>query len=319
MDAITLEFSKLPSVWMAYPRALLARRPSLVRDGHSVPRIEARIDALEVDKRHLGEYRRVCGFPADERLPLTYPHVLAMPLHMAMLTHDAFPVKLLGLVHVRNVIRSRARIAQDATLSLSCSLEGHREIERGQEFDLVTECKVDGRPVWSETSTFLARRKRSRSAAAPASGKPAAGNGSQAPTQSSSAPASAGKPESEPSSEDRQSAVKAASWHADANIGRRYGAVSGDINPIHMADLTARLFGFDQAIAHGMWSLARTVAELDADGASDAVEIDASFKLPILLPAWVNLHSWQTVRGRSFALKDAQGEKPHAAGTFNRL
>ncbi len=295
MDPVSMDFATLPSIWMAYPKALLARRPSLVPEGRVVPAIEASIEGLEVDTRHLKEYRRVCGFVADERLPLTYPHVLAMPLHMAMLTSNAFPVKLLGLVHVRNVIRSRARIAQDEVVDLRCRLSGHRETDRGQEFDLITECSVADEPVWTETSTFLARRRK--------------------PRDGESAPAA----QPRPTAEERPGAVKTASWHADANIGRRYAAVSGDINPIHIADLTAKLFGFDQAIAHGMWSLARTVAELDAGGAADAVEIDASFKLPILLPAWVNLHSWETPTGRGFALKDAQGEKPHVTGAFSRI
>lgn len=293
-EVVSMNFATLPSIWLAYPKALLARRPALVPDGRSVPVIEARIEGLAANEAHLRDYRRVCGFAADSRLPLTYPHVLAMPLHMAMLTSEAFPVRLLGLVHVRNVIRSRARIADDAALDLQCSLSGHREGERGQEFDLYTECSVAGQVVWSEISTFLARRRKPR-------------DGEQA------------RAAAKPVAEEAAGAVRSTSWHADANIGRRYASVSGDINPIHLTDVSAKLFGFDQAIAHGMWSLARTVAELDAAGTVDAVEIDASFKLPILLPAWVNLHSWETPAGRAFALKDAQGEKPHATGTFNRL
>lgn len=300
MSAVSLNFTSLPSVWLAYPKALLARRPSHVPQGREVPSIEASIEGLQIDARHLDEYRRVCGFPADGRLPLTYPHVLAMPLHMAMLTCDAFPVKLLGLVHVRNVIRSRARIAQDDLVDLRCHLAGHRETDRGQEFDLLTECAVDEHTVWSETSTFLARRRKPR-------------NGANATTTATKTPASAPRAAEEPSG-----AIRTASWHADANIGRRYASVSGDINPIHIADLTARLFGFDQAIAHGMWSLARTVAELD-DGQADALQVEASFKLPIFLPGWVNLHSWGTAAGRAFALKDAQGDKPHATGSIDRL
>ncbi len=294
MPDVSLNFTSLPSVWMAYPKALLARRPTYVPQGREVPSIEASIEGLEVDARHLDEYRRVCGFASDQRLPLTYPHVLAMPLHMAMLTSDAFPVKLLGLVHVRNVIRSRARIAQDDLVDLRCHLAGHRETDRGQEFELITECAVDEQTVWSETSTFLARRRKPRDGA-------------------TAAPAPAPRAVEEPTG-----AIRTASWHADANIGRRYASVSGDINPIHIADLTAKLFGFDQAIAHGMWSLARTVAELD-DGQADAVQVEASFKLPIFLPGWVNLHSWETASGRAFALKDAHGDKPHATGSIDRL
>lgn len=293
-DTVSMSFTTLPSLWLAYPKALLARRPMLVPEGRDVPRIEARIDRLAVNAGHLRDYRRVCGFPDDGRLPLTYPHVLAMPLHMAMLTSDAFPVRLLGLVHVRNETRSHRRIAEDDALDVTCTLSGHRETDRGQEFDLETECRGEGRAIWSETSTFLARRRVPRIPdASRAEGKAAA-------------PEASGP-------------VRTTSWHADAGIGRRYAAVSGDINPIHLTDLSAKLFGFDAAIAHGMWSLARTVAELDGERAIDAVWIAVAFKLPIHLPAWVNLQSWETPQGRGFSLKDAQGDKPHMTGSFDRL
>jgi acyl dehydratase len=218
---------------------------------------------------------------------------MTMPLHMAMLTSDAFPVRLLGLVHVRNEITSRRPIAQDEALDVHCALPAHRETDRGQEFDLITSASIAGSEVWSETSTFLARRKSSRGESARSGPKP--------------------------SQDQAQAAVQTTSWRADADIGRRYAAVSGDYNLIHISDVTARLFGFNRAIAHGLWSLARTAAELRQHVASDGVRLSAGFKLPILLPAWVTLQSWDTGAGMGFNLKDAQGEKPHMSGTLDRL
>ena len=84
---------------------------------------------------------------------------MTMPLHLAMLTSDAFPVRLLGLVHVGNKIISRRPIAEDEALDVHCSLPAHRETDRGQEFDLTTTASVQGSEIWSETSTFLARRR----------------------------------------------------------------------------------------------------------------------------------------------------------------
>jgi hypothetical protein len=68
-----------------------------------------------------------------------------------------------------------------------------------------------------------------------------------------------------------------------------------------------------------LWSLARAAAELRPRLASDGVRLSAGFKLPILLPAWVTLQSWETGAGLSFNLKDAQGEKPHMSGALERL
>jgi len=293
-DPLSMTFASPPSLWLALPRMFLAQRPALVPPGREVPSIEARIEKLKAKREHLEAYRRVCGFSSDGKLPITYPHVMTMPLHVAMLTSDAFPVRLMGLVHVRNDIESRRAIADNEALDVRCLLAGHRETDRGQEFELVTEATSGADRVWSETSTFLARRRAPRDATSPkASGKSAA--------------------------DETPAAVSTSSWHADADIGRRYASVSGDFNPIHLADVTARLFGFERAIAHGMWSLARSAAELEPRLAADAVKLSAGFKLPILLPAWVNLQDWETRSGLGFSLKDAQGEKPYMAGSFERL
>jgi acyl dehydratase len=75
-------------------------------------------------------------------------------------------------------------------------------------------------------------------------------------------------------------------WRLPGDLGRRYGAVSGDRNPIHLHALTARAFGFPRAIAHGMWTKARALAALEAT-LPDAYTVDVAFKKPILLPGRV--------------------------------
>ncbi len=293
-ESVSMNFASPPSAWLAYPKMLLSQRPALVPKGREVPLIEARISGLKPKREHLADYRRVCGFSTDGKLPLTFPHVLTAPLHMAILTSDAFPVRLLGLVHLRNEITSHRPIGEDEALDAHCRLHGHRETDRGQEFDLVISASVASEVLWSETSTFLARRRAPRS-----------GDGAKAAVKRAA--------------DETSAAVYTTSWHADADIGRRYALVSGDFNLIHLTDLTAKLFGFDRAIAHGMWSLARTAAELEPRLAVDSLKLNAGFKLPIFLPAWVNLQSWETRNGLGFALKDAQGEKPHMTGSVERL
>jgi acyl dehydratase len=75
-------------------------------------------------------------------------------------------------------------------------------------------------------------------------------------------------------------------WRLGGDVGRRYAAVSGDHNPIHLYPLTAKAFGFRRQIAHGMWSLARCVAALE-NRLPDAVTVHAAFRKPILLPSTV--------------------------------
>jgi len=290
----SLEFARAPAIWSMYPTIMMARKPSLVPEGGEVPRIESRLAKVTIDRKHLASYSHICGAAAGATLPVAYPHVLAMPLHLAMLGAEAFPVKLFGLVHVRNRIAMRQPLSADEPAEIRAWIEGFRDTERGQEFDLHTEYVVAGEPLWDETCTFLARRK-------------AAG----ATKSSMSARSTDGAPGAV--------AVKSSSFRAPAGLGRRYGFISGDVNPIHMSDLTARAFGFPRAIAHGMWSLGRLASEFEAEQFNGGCELTVNFKLPIYMPAWVMLQRWSIENGSAFELRDAQGEKPHLTGTLKSL
>jgi hypothetical protein len=281
---VSLNFSSTPSLGAAYARAVFSLRPALAPAGHAQPLIEARLAGVAAAPARLAAYREVCGFPPGRHLPLTYPHVLAMPLHMAMLTASAFPVRLLGLVHVGNRIARYRQIGAEQALDLRCVLGAMRETGRGQEFDLHTEANCDGERAWVETSTFLARRH----------------GGPRLATDTSAASLPVGM---------RTTLLAAAD-----DIGRRYARVSGDINPIHLSALSARIFGFPRAIAHGMWSLARTAATIEAQADRPLALLDAAFKLPALLPAQLQLHTWDEGAACAYALTDATGARPHMSG-----
>lgn len=290
----SLNFTAPPSVLALYPRILSARKPEHVPEGQLVSRLEAHLAGVRVDADHLARYREICAVPASQRLPPAYPHVLASALHLALLSSDKFPVRLLGLVHVRNRIEQRRPMTAEDRGELATWIEGHRDLPRGQEFDLHTEWRNGSEVLWRETCTFLARRRQAARADADTA------RGSLSATE--------------------RGQVRTASFRAPAGLGRRYGWMSGDINPIHLADITARAFGFRAAIAHGMWSLARCAAELPEDLFDAAATLDVQFRLPVQLPAWVMLQSWAAgagtdqAAGTSFELRDAQGERVHLNG-----
>jgi acyl dehydratase len=290
----SLEFARAPAVWSMYPKIMMARKPALVPEGGAVPRIEARLSRVRIDRKHLASYSEICGAAAGATLPIAYPHILATPLHLAMLGAEAFPVKLMGLVHVHNRIAMRQPLSAEEPAEIRAWIEGHRDTDRGQEFDLHTEYVVAGEPLWDETCTFLARKR------------PAPGS-----KPSTSARTAEGAPDGV--------AVQSSSFRAPSGLGRRYGFISGDVNPIHMSDLTARAFGFPRAIAHGMWSLGRAASDFEPERFNGGCEYSVSFKLPIYMPSWLTLQRWPIENGSGFALRDAQGEKPHIAGTLKSL
>jgi acyl dehydratase len=102
-------------------------------------------------------------------------------------------------------------------------------------------------------------------------------------------------------------------WRLSADVGRRYAAVSGDRNPIHLYAVTARAFGFKRQIAHGMWSAARCIATLE-NRLPESVTVDIAFNKPVPLPSTVAFGSKPTDTGYAFSLTDARSGAPHVLG-----
>jgi acyl dehydratase len=289
---ICLHFTSAPAIAPAYLKILLARKPALATD--TVPRIEAVLERFAVDRRHLARYRRVCGDRDSAQLPITYPHVLATPLHLAMIACEAFPVSLLGVVHTRNRIVQHRPLHIDDAGQIHAWLEGHRETARGQELDLQTQVRVGAEIIWSETSTFLARRH---------------GRNRGARTREPGLPSLEIPPRQD---------VTTSTFIVAPGVGRQYARVSGDFNPIHIADVAARFFGFKRAIAHGMWSLARCAAEIGGAAFSRPCTVDVAFKRPIAFCARIVLESWMADQRVGFSLRDSQADRGHLLGSVVR-
>lgn len=268
-----------------YLRAAFDRRPRRLPEGADRPRIEAEISGLRADPGDLAAYRRVCGLPELPGLPLTYPHIMAGGVHMAMLLDPAFPVRLLGLVHLANDIELLRPLPADAELALSCRLETGRSKARGDEFQLMTEAWHAGEPAWRETMRFLVP--------APSKGR-----------------------RRQPEQPDLPPVV--ATWDVPASTGRRYARVSGDWNPIHLAGLAARPFGFPRAIAHGMWSLARCLGGLATAAPGAGARLEVRFLKPLLLPGEVQLRvgDADAAGAREYWLTSAADGTPHLKGSW---
>ena len=251
------------------------RLPWVAGGGTEIPEIELSREGLEVDRAHVAEYARVCGFGVTDALPPTYPHILAFPLHMQLMTDGRFPFPAVGLVHLRNQIRQRRPVLAHEALDVRVRPTPVQEHPKGRTFSIVTEVRADGKLSWTSESTMLRR-----------------GGGSGESTRT---------PEGE-------TPPFVAEWQLPGDLGRRYGAVSGDRNPIHIHPLTARLFGFPRAIAHGMWTNARCLAALKLP---DAFTAEVEFRRPVLLPGRVALHA----DGERFEVRS--GDDVHLVGTLS--
>ena len=110
----------------------------------------------------------MCGFPLKDTLPVTYPHLLAFGLHMAIMTDGSFPFPAIGTVHLENSITQHRPILAAERLQVTARPDHLRPHPKGTVFDLLTTVHSGGEPVWEETSTFLRlgeQRRRARRAA----------------------------------------------------------------------------------------------------------------------------------------------------------
>ncbi|MCB9763541.1 MAG: hypothetical protein H6739_27485 [Alphaproteobacteria bacterium] len=261
-----LHFDRMPP--MGLHRAVLGRKPGL-KAGQQVPPLSAEVRG--VDASGVEPYARLCGFPTFDPLPLTWPQVLAGPLHLAMFTHRSTPIPALGMVHVFSRIEQRAPLPRRQPLDLRCAWAEQRPAKQGVELDLVTEATVDGAVAWRSVTTVLSR-------AAPKDPE-LPGRGDGAPPEALS---------------------RSVGWRLGGDLGRRYASVSGDYNPIHLYPVTAKLFGFQRHIIHGMWTLARALAELHDELPREEVSVECTFRRPVTLPNSVLFSSGPQGQGLGF-------------------
>jgi acyl dehydratase len=292
----TRELDSAPSSAPLYARAVIGSVvPGMGGGGTELPAHALQLRDVEVDRGKLAEYDHVCGFTLSEELPATYPHNLAFPLAMSLMCERSFPFPLMGLVHVANSIEQKRPLRASERPTIRVWSENLRPHRRGRQLDLMASAEVDGEVVWTDRSTYLKR----------------GGGGSEEPA----ANGNGHKPEDE--AEWAKTADPSAIWSLDGGLGRRFAEVSGDRNPIHLHALTARLFGFPSAIAHGMWSAAHVLAHYEGH-LPESYRFDVSFRAPVRLPSKAAFVERTDEDGtRRFVLLSRNRKVVHLTGTIS--
>jgi acyl dehydratase len=278
----------LPSLPDARPLLLKALRTiSRKADATAkIPPLSVKVAGIRADAALVERYREVCGFAPSDVLPITYPQVLVTALHLWLMTQPEFPFSLLGLVHLRNKIEQTHGLPVDGVYDVVASVGPARRIPNGVIFDLITELTdASGEVVYKAVTTPLVRLK------------------TDAPKGKMPEPVLSGVAD-----------YKAID--APADTGRRYAAVSQDYNPIHLYPLTARLFGFKQAIAHGMWTVARCAALLEGDLDGAPRELQVQYRAPVMLPARGVVKRSVTSKGHEFLMLAANKERIYLSGVI---
>jgi acyl dehydratase len=264
------------------------KRPGIVK---TLPKLCYALPSVVLEADAVASYRSLCGLAPEHGVPLIYPQLLTFPLATAFLSSAACPWPALGTVHLANHIHQHQQLQVGDDLRVEMRTGTLMAHEKGQVFTLEFAVLRDNTLVWEATQVLL------RIGVAAPSGKPYASH--FAASFASDTPLS-----------------RQADFAASADIGRRYAKVSGDFNPIHLSALSARLFGFRKAIAHGLWTAARATAPLLPPHPLAQASLDVDFKTPLFLPGTASLWSTRAAPARgqlgaAFEVRNAAGDKPH--------
>jgi len=297
-----------------YARAVLSarRKGAALRAGAAsgepvvVPEGGVVLPGVAVGADRAAALARATGVPLRTALPAVGPHLLAFRAQLHLMSADAFPFPLPGLVHVTQHLRQHRPLGVGEPAEVRTAARGPLAHPKGTLVELVSQVLVGDELVWEGTSGYLARGAVAEPPAPPVPSAPPA----------------------RPETRDRtdrpdptQPPVRtAARWRVPSGAGRAYAAVSGDANPIHLSSLAARATGFRGALAHGMWTLARAVGQVEpqvAAAAGGALEVRARWGSPLLLGARAELCVEQLAGtpDAGWALAVRSGERVHLTAT----
>jgi acyl dehydratase len=277
-----------PSGLMNLVRAAAGALPFVPR-GDALPDRTLSVEDLTIDAANVAEYAGVTGLRFGDAVPLTYPFALTFPTVMALVTGFDFPFAAMGSVHVENHIEQYRPILVTDGVSVRVHAENLREHRRGLLVDVVTDINVGNERAWHQVTTFLHQQKTSLS----------------------------DEPKPPPQKQPKLGPPNAVLRITPGQI-RHYASVGGDHNPIHTNPLAAKLFGFPTAIAHGMFTAAAVLANIEGQ-LPDAVKYSVRFAKPVVLPARAGLYVDRISEGWELTLRHLTKGDPHLKGSVTAL
>lgn len=253
----------------------------------SLPHREVHVPGVELTAQRHREFCDVVHAQVhtmdDGRTPVfsAYLHALAFPAVMVVLTQRDFPLPTVGLIHLSQHVEHRDQFYVGQQLDITVRAQNMQPHRLGTTVEVVTQLHRGAREhfsgpiVWVGRSVYLARGVYFGDGE----------HGSSTETIRSRSGGVFSPP------------VPTARWRLGADTGRRYAAVSGDVNPIHMSTPTARAAGMKGVIAHGMYTVSRAVAMVDPPV---PCTWSADFSAPLTLPSVVEVAVRRRGRGERF-------------------
>ena len=255
--------------------AMKKARPFSAADVEGLQRAPVLWENLLPNTRRYKKYCELAGWQQNDTMHPLYWQVRSLPLQLKLISSPQSPFAMLGLVHISNRVTDYTQCRPDIPCELIVRFGQVFQHRRGYAFEVVVTASQRGKPVYAAVGTYLARTGHS------ATGLPAWEERDMTLPNDTS---------------------ELTPIQASGGLIRRYARVSGDYNPIHLSQVTAKLFGFKRAIAHGMWTAARVISDLQASRQLSGQEIDIQFKRPLFLPGKAKAVVGLTSENTSFSV-----------------
>ncbi len=271
-----VEYRSRPSALAYMSCALLARRhaaaglPQLIVRWRGVRAVSSDVDA-------------VCALaeqPRSEFLPFLYFHVVGFRLHMALLTHPAFPVPIWKMLQVRNALVQHRRLRRSDSVDFELRLAAIRVVDKGMEADVSMSVAESGALAWESLNTFYAR-----------------GAFGPATATRELSPAEPGGP-------------AIAAWVTPTHGALRFARLTGDYNGLHLSDFYAKRLGFGRASLHAQRVLGACLAHLPGPDWEAPCRMEAWIKGPIGYGVPGSLRASELPGGYDFAFWTALDPRP---------
>ena len=269
----------VPPALPALLRGLLRRRS---HQHEGAPVITRAARGVRLDRARAERFRaELRGY--GDAVPPTFLYALCTPLQAAAIADAAFPFPVLGLVHLQEQQELIRPPRWERPLALTVEVGSYAPHPSGVQLQVRSSAADDDGPVWTSTTPALRRAGPRGRGPRPGDDVPVEGRLTQ-------------------------------DWTVDAAQGWRYGRVAHNLDPIHLHRVTARWFGLQTAIVHGMWTVGRALSALGADGDAP-MSWEARFWRPVPLPATVRF----VADGPRFAVRTADGTRVHVEGTIRGI
>ena len=288
-DTVQINYDKAPGIWGSYFKVLTVKRKGL-KAGDSIPNLKGILPQYKIDEDHLKSYNEACELENSEIMPVLYPHVIASPIYMNLLTNKIFPFGLVGSLHLRNHIIHHRPVTTDEVFDIEVEVIEQRVVKQGMEFDFTISIIIDGERVWESISAWLTRGKFGK------------------------------EYETTPNADILKTETEAQHFidlYIPNKIGKKFAKITLDYNPIHISKTLAPLFGMKRDVAHAMWATGQTLGKLNSISYDKPIRIDLAFKGPLFIDSNSHVRTIEKKEDLHFDYYCGNNDRPSINGKIS--